>query len=83
MNKRIGIALLALAMAVLLTACGSFTCDICGKEKSGKRYKDEILGQEITYCKDCHENLEKLGDGLEDIGDGLNDLGDQIGSLFG
>lgn len=83
MKKRICIALLALAMTLLLTACGSFECGICGKEKSGKRYTDEILGQEVTYCKDCHEELEKLGSGLENLTSGLEDLTSGLGDLFG
>ena len=53
---------LVMLMSVLLCGCGKFECDICGEEKSGKKYKDEVFGQEVEYCKDCKEDLEDLGD---------------------
>ena len=62
MKKFISIILLVVVMATLLTACGKFECDLCGEEKSGKKYTEEILGEEVTYCQDCHDDLEELGD---------------------
>ena len=65
MKKLICVALLIIAMASMLTACGKFTCDICGKEKSGKKHTDELLGQEIVYCDDCHKGLSDLADAFK------------------
>ena len=47
-----------------LTRSIKYDCDLCGEEKSGKRYKEEVLGQEVEYCKECHDSLEELADAL-------------------
>lgn len=52
-------------MATGLTACGGkkAICDVCGEEKTCKT--KEILGEEVTYCGDCKEQVdavEKLGE---------------------
>jgi len=60
MKKLICGLLLVVAMATMLTACGKFECDLCGKEKSGKKYESEVLGEEVIICKDCHEDLDNL-----------------------
>ena len=57
--------LFVVATMLALTACGKFTCDICGQEKSGKKHKKELLGKEIVMCNDCHSQMEK---GLEELG---------------
>lgn len=62
MKRVVALVLVIASMAVLLCACGKFKCDLCGEEKSGKKYTGEVLGEEITYCKDCKEDLEDLGD---------------------
>lgn len=62
MKKLISVFLLVVVFATMLTACGKFTCDLCGEEKSGKKYTEEVYGQEIEYCKDCHDQLEDLAD---------------------
>ena len=62
MKKFICVALLIVAMASMLTACGKFTCDICQKEKSGKKHTEELLGEEIVYCDDCYKSLENIAD---------------------
>ena len=67
MKKLICVLLVVVMMATLLTACGKFKCDVCGEEKSGKKYTEEILGEEIEMCKDCHEKAEELEEGLEDL----------------
>ena len=64
MKKILSLAAVALMLTVFLCGCGKFTCDLCGEEKSGKKYKEELLGQEIVYCKDCHDGLESLMDSL-------------------
>lgn len=65
MKKFIGMIAMTLALLTLLTACGgTFTCDICGEEKSGRQYKEDLFGEEIVYCKDCKEALEEIGNML-------------------
>ena len=62
MKKIISIVALLLALTFVLTACGKFTCDLCGEEKSGKKHEETVFGQELVYCDDCYEDLEDLGD---------------------
>jgi hypothetical protein len=69
MKKLICGLVLTATLLVALTGCGKFTCDLCDEEKSGKQYKDEILGQEVVYCQDCYDELKELEEGLEDLGD--------------
>lgn len=66
MKRLIGIFMLVLTVATMFTACGKFTCDLCEEEKSGKKYKDEFLGEEVIICKDCYKELEELGEELAD-----------------
>ena len=61
MKKFVALLLVVVLMATMLCACGSFKCDLCGKEKSGKKYTENLLGQEISYCSDCKDSLEDLG----------------------
>ncbi len=65
MKKLISVLLLVAVMATLLTACGSFTCGLCKKEKSGKKYDTEISGQAFVICKDCHDGLEELAEAFQ------------------
>lgn len=66
MKKKIIALLLTVTTVVSLTACGKpFTCDLCGEEKTGKKYTETILGTEITYCQDCYKELKELSDILE------------------
>ncbi len=59
MKKRLLVTLFALmALVTLLVGCKKVECDICGETKSCKT--EELFGQEIHYCKDCQEDLEKL-----------------------
>ena len=52
------IALVSLLVLVLsLSACGKFTCDMCGKESSGG-HDVEYQGAEGTLCDDCYEIWE-------------------------
>lgn len=59
MKKIIGILVLAVAMVTMLTACGKFTCDLCGEEKSGEKHESELLGQEVVICDDCYTALDE------------------------
>ena len=62
MKKLIALIALLATMTVLLCGCGKFECDLCGEEKTGKKYEGELLGTEVVYCKDCREALEDLSD---------------------
>lgn len=61
MKKFVALLMLVVIVATLLCACGSFKCDLCGEEKSGKKYTEKLAGETITYCKDCKDALEDLG----------------------
>ena len=61
MKKFVALLLVVVLMATMLCACGSFKCDLCGKEKSGKKYTENLLGQEITYGSDCKDSIAALG----------------------
>ena len=68
MKKKIVASFLTVAAVLSLTACGkAFTCDICGEEKTGKSYKETVLGVEVTYCKDCHDLFEEVGNELKNM----------------
>ena len=61
--KKIVLAMLIVAsLLATMTSCGKFTCDICGDEKSGKKHKEEVFGEEVVICKDCYEDMEDLAD---------------------
>ena len=60
MKKVIAILTLAVIIATVMAACGKFTCDLCEKEKSGKKHKETYLGQDIVICDDCYDDLEDL-----------------------
>ena len=60
MKKRISILLMLSMLSMTLTACGKFTCDLCGEEKSGKSYESTVLGEEVVICDDCYQELQSL-----------------------
>ncbi len=62
MKKKITAMMLAMVAAVSLTACGKFTCDICGEEKSGKQYKAVVMDEEVVYCQDCKDMMDEVMD---------------------
>lgn len=64
MKKKITALGLIIVFLFSLVACGKFTCDGCGEEKSGKSYKATFLGEEGTFCKDCKKELDELKEGL-------------------
>lgn len=70
-KKKLSVFLLVVVMMSTLAGCGKFTCDACGKEKSGKKYTQEIAGEKITLCKDCKEELDETVDALQKAFDGL------------
>ena len=62
MKKIVCLLLLVSMAACMFVSCGSkFTCDWCEEEKSGKKYTEEIMGEEVTICGDCYDQLEALG----------------------
>ena len=61
-KRALAAVLAAVSLMTLLAGCGKFTCDICGDESGGRKYKGEVLGMEVVYCKDCHDGLEELKD---------------------
>ena len=63
MKKKISLFMAVVMTAVTLAACGGgkFTCDFCGETKVGKSYSVKVLGQTVTYCKDCKKSLDSLG----------------------
>ncbi|MBE6673452.1 MAG: hypothetical protein E7599_08065 [Ruminococcaceae bacterium] len=89
MKKLICAILLVAALATLLAACGSetFTCDLCEKEKTGKKHTKEFMGEEVTYCDDCVKEMAEagaeIGEELGELEDELGDLKDDLGDLFG
>lgn len=63
MKKIICVLLLVALLATLLAGCiGSFECDICGEEKFGTKNEESFLGQKVTYCNDCQNDLQELYD---------------------
>lgn len=53
-----------IAIAMSFTACGKFECDLCGEEKSGRKYEG-AFGTE--NCKDCYDELKELENGLKGL----------------
>lgn len=64
MKRIISFVLMLTLVASLLVGCGSFRCDLCGQEKTGKKYTEDVYGTSITYCGDCKDALEELADML-------------------
>ena len=69
MKKLICVLLLVVMMTSLLAGCiGSFTCDVCGEDKFGIYTEEEILGEKITYCSDCKDEVQEVKDMLGSLG---------------
>ena len=62
MKRMISFILMLTLVAALLAGCCSFQCDLCGEEKTGKKYTGDLMGEKITYCGECKEALEELAD---------------------
>lgn len=67
MKRKITVVLIAVFAMMSLTACGKFTCDFCGEEKSGKKYKVEWEDEEAVLCEDCYEGFQELQSSLESL----------------
>lgn len=82
MKRKLFIVVAVVAAIFLLTACGKFTCGVCGETKSGSSFKDELLGVKVTTCENCHKALENLADVIDDEGNiDIDDLKDALGDL--
>ena len=61
---KLSIRILAILLIVLvllsLCACGKFTCDLCGQEKTVRKHNEKILGQKVVICSDCYKELKEL-----------------------
>ena len=60
--KKMRLILVALGMMLCFTACGvgasnTFYCDFCGEEKTGKKYVSNSLGEELTMCQECRDDI--------------------------
>ena len=55
MKKLLVLALIAIMSVCFLAGCGSFKCDICGKEKDGEKHTVEVLDEEVVMCDDCYK----------------------------
>jgi len=60
MKKKLCVFLAMLMAVGSLAGCGKFTCDLCGEEKSGKKYVVKYEGEKATLCKDCKELYDSL-----------------------
>jgi hypothetical protein len=60
MKKKISMLLIMAMLATSLTACGKFTCDWCGEEKSGKSHTTTALGEKMEICDDCYKEMKSM-----------------------
>lgn len=55
------------AVVLALAACGKFTCDMCGQEKSGGKHTYEMLGQKLTVCDDCYNSVKGVANSMSGL----------------
>ena len=75
MKKIFALILVVILAASLLTACGSFTCDFCGRTVSGSKNTVKYDGDTYEYCDsdvcedaaEAFEELEELRIAFEDL----------------
>ena len=61
--KKIIIAFMCLAVAFFASCTRSqksFTCDLCGKESTGKHYEKTVMGDDVVICKDCYDEIAQM-----------------------
>lgn len=66
MKQILVFALAAVLFVGCLAGCGSFKCDICNKEKGGKKHQAELMGEEFIMCDECYKILDE---GFAEAGD--------------
>ena len=59
MKKYLTMTLVLLLTVASLTACGKFTCDICGKESTGTKHTATVMGEKVTICDDCYDAIKE------------------------
>ena len=65
MKKLICVLLSICLLAALFSGCiAKFKCDLCGEEKFGTKYTEELMGEAYEYCSDCKEDLDELEEEL-------------------
>ncbi len=63
--KKWGVLITLGILVFVLTACASepFTCEICRKEKNGKKYTNKVtsilLEDEKPICEECYMEIKK------------------------
>ena len=62
------LAVFILAAMLLLTACGKYTCDLCGQEKSSTKHTTNIYGHKMTICDECYETMNSIGSMIQGFG---------------
>jgi len=60
MKKKLAVLCMAVVTAMSLAACGSFTCDGCGEEKSGSKHEVTLLDEKMVLCDDCYKDFKDL-----------------------
>lgn len=65
MKKKLALLLVTAMGIISLAACGSksFTCGLCGEEKTGTRYTSKE-DEEMVICKDCYDMVNELFEGM-------------------
>lgn len=59
-RKKLSWVLIAASLAGLLSGCGgTFVCDFCGKESSGKSYSSDVFGDKMTICSSCMDDINQ------------------------
>ena len=65
MKKLICVLLGVCLLAALFSGCiAKFKCDLCGEEKFGTKYSEELLDEKYEYCSDCKEKLDEMEEEL-------------------
>lgn len=64
MKKLVCLLLLVAMIATLFVGCGSFECDICGKESDGEKHEQTFDGETIVFCDKCFEEYKEAIDVL-------------------
>jgi len=67
MKKFFVLLALVLAMVMTLTACGTFTCDLCKKEQDGVQLTATLNNQEVTVCQTCFDAIAEGLDAIDDV----------------